>query len=79
MTSDREREREMIQRSRRRTVPQIFIDGESLGGYDDLANLNATGELDQRLGLESSVKVSRIHDVIAVDAGSGTNAALGAF
>lgn len=49
VTSDSIREQEMIQRSGRWTVPQIFIDGESVGGSDDLALLNATGELDRWL------------------------------
>lgn len=49
VTSDSSREQEMIERSGRWTVPQIFIDGESIGGSDDLALLNATGELDRRL------------------------------
>ena len=43
-------EREMIERSGRRTVPQIFIDGDGVGGYDDLAALEASGELDRLLG-----------------------------
>jgi glutaredoxin 3 len=34
-----------------RTVPQIFIDGEPIGGSDELAALEASGELDRRLGL----------------------------
>lgn len=29
-----------------RTVPQIFIDGEHVGGCDDLHSLDADGELD---------------------------------
>ena len=41
----------MMQRSKQRTVPQIFINGQSIGGYDDLAKLNKNGELDQILGL----------------------------
>jgi glutaredoxin 3 len=41
----------MIRRSQRRTVPQIFIDDFHVGGYDDLATLEASGELDPRLGL----------------------------
>ena len=45
-------EQEMIERSHRRTVPQMFLDGKSIGGYDDLAQLNATGELDRLLGAE---------------------------
>lgn len=35
----------VMQRSGRRTVPQIFIDGKSIGGYDELAELDAAGEL----------------------------------
>ena len=41
---------EMIQRSGgRRTVPQIFIDGRHVGGYDDLSALDKAGELDRLL------------------------------
>ncbi len=42
---------EMMERSQRRTVPQIFINEQSIGGYDDLAHLDAKGELDGLLGL----------------------------
>ena len=45
--------REMIERSGRRTVPQIFIDDFHVGGYDDLAELDAFGKLDELLGMES--------------------------
>jgi glutaredoxin 3 len=42
---------EMIERSGgRRTVPQIFIDGRHVGGYDDLSALDKAGELDRLLG-----------------------------
>ena len=34
-------------RSGMRTFPQVFIDGELLGGYDDLASLHASGKLEQ--------------------------------
>ena len=40
----------MIKRSGRRTVPQIFIDGRHIGGFDDLTALDAAGELDPLLG-----------------------------
>jgi GrxC family glutaredoxin len=30
---------EMVERSNQRSVPQIFIDGESIGGYEDLVKL----------------------------------------
>ncbi|MCU0985307.1 MAG: glutaredoxin 3 [Acetobacteraceae bacterium] len=35
----------------RTTVPQIFVDGTPLGGYDDIAALDREGKLDPVLGL----------------------------
>jgi glutaredoxin 3 len=47
---DAERKREMIERANgRRTVPQIFIDGKHIGGFDDLNALDERGELDALL------------------------------
>ena len=46
VTEDRELRAEMEQLSQRRTVPQIFINGKSIGGYDDALRLDASGELD---------------------------------
>lgn len=40
---------EMITKSGRRTVPQIFINGQHIGGCDDLHALDAQGKLDQLL------------------------------
>jgi len=40
---------EMTTRSQRHTVPQIFIDTLHIGGYDDLAALDARGALDPLL------------------------------
>jgi glutaredoxin 3 len=41
---------EMIQKSGgRRTVPQIFINGAHIGGYDDTAALDKSGKLDELL------------------------------
>jgi glutaredoxin 3 len=37
-----------------RTVPQIFIENDHVGGYDDLVALDKNGELNALLGLESS-------------------------
>lgn len=37
---------EMIRLSQRRTVPQIFINDQPIGGYDDLAALVKSGKLD---------------------------------
>jgi len=35
----------MMQRTGRRTVPQIYIDDTHVGGYDDLAALDRAGKL----------------------------------
>ncbi len=40
---------EMMQRSGRRTVPQIFIGDHHVGGFDDLAALERAGQLDPLL------------------------------
>jgi glutaredoxin 3 len=40
---------EMIAKSGRRTVPQIFINGQSIGGCDDLHALENQGTLNQLL------------------------------
>lgn len=53
---DPEQMRIMVQRSRRRTVPQIFVDGQPLGGFDDIAALDAEGRLDPLLGLVPSLE-----------------------
>ncbi len=43
---------EMMQRAGgHRTVPQIFIDGEHIGGCDELYALDRAGELDGKLGV----------------------------
>lgn len=46
---DKERREEMIARTGRRTVPQIFIGDRHVGGYDDLHALDVRGELDALL------------------------------
>jgi glutaredoxin 3 len=45
-----DRRAEMQTRSGRRTVPQIFIGDQHVGGSDDLAALEAAGKLDALLG-----------------------------
>ncbi len=49
VTTDSIREMEMVNRSARNTVPQIFIDGHHLGGSDDLLAAEASGKLDELL------------------------------
>ena len=40
---------EMVRKSGRRTVPQIWIDDRHVGGCDELHDLDHSGELDQLL------------------------------
>ena len=40
---------EMESRTGKRSVPQIFINGESIGGFDELYALERSGSLDQLL------------------------------
>jgi glutaredoxin 3 len=35
--------------TRMRTVPQVFINGKPVGGFDDVSRLNRSGELDRLL------------------------------
>jgi glutaredoxin 3 len=44
------RKDEMIQRTGRRTVPQIYIGDTHVGGFDDLAALDRAGKLEPLLG-----------------------------
>lgn len=43
---DESKREEMVRLSNRRTVPQIFINDQPIGGYDDLAALAKSGKLD---------------------------------
>ena len=49
VTDDPAKRAEMERLSQRWTVPQIFIDGRPIGGYDDMRRLDVNGELDPLL------------------------------
>lgn len=50
VTGDRTaRERLVDLAGGRHTVPQVFIDGQSIGGYDELSALDSSGRLDEML------------------------------
>lgn len=49
VTMDTRLRKEMQARSKRHTVPQIFINGESIGGFDELSALDRAGKLDSLL------------------------------
>ncbi len=44
-----EKRMEMMEKTGRRTVPQIYIDDQHIGGFDDLRALDLAGELDPLL------------------------------
>jgi glutaredoxin 3 len=46
---DPPRRQEMMERTGRRTVPQIYVGERHVGGYDDLAALDRAGGLDALL------------------------------
>ncbi len=68
--ADPARRQEMIERSGRRTVPQIFIGERHVGGFDELAALEDAGELDPLLELRSHSPVEEEHRRVVI-VGSG--------
>jgi glutaredoxin 3 len=52
VTMGGEKRREMVDRvPGANTVPQVIVDGEALGGFDDINALDRQGKLDPILGL----------------------------
>lgn len=51
VTGDPVKEQEMRDRSGRTTVPEIFVDGQLIGGCDDLYALETAEKLEGLLGL----------------------------
>jgi glutaredoxin 3 len=49
VSDDPGKRRWLAEVTRQRTVPQVFINGKPVGGFDDLARLNRSGELDRLL------------------------------
>jgi len=46
---DEERRAWLVEASGQRTVPQVFVDGRSLGGFSDIDALDRQGKLDSIL------------------------------
>lgn len=49
VSNDPEARERLVRETGQRTVPQIFINGASVGGYDDIALLDRRGALDPLL------------------------------
>jgi len=47
--SDKQTAQEMEKRAQQSSVPQIFIDDQHIGGFDDISELDADDELDKLL------------------------------
>jgi len=50
--NDSQRRTEMLARTNRTSVPQVFVRGTHVGGFDELNALNLSGELDTLLATE---------------------------
>ena len=70
MTGDSERRAWLRQVTGQRTVPQIFIDGRSMGGCDELYDLEARGKLDGPLA-GKSVPTAEFAGIAAGNSGRG--------
>jgi glutaredoxin 3 len=46
VTNDRDKRAWLVEQTGMRTVPQIFIGDESVGGFDDIAELDRRGQLE---------------------------------
>ncbi len=57
VTGNQEKRRWLVEvTAGRTTVPQIFINGESIGGYDELKALERRGDLDKLLAAPPSAQ-----------------------
>ena len=53
VSRDPEKRVEMERLTGGHTVPQILIDGEAVGGYDDIYALDQAGRLDEMIGRQT--------------------------
>ena len=53
------RRAEMMEKTGRRTVPQIYIGETHVGGYDDLAALDRAGKLDPLLNAQGGASTGK--------------------
>ena len=58
VSGDHARRAWLVEATGQRTVPQIFIGGESIGGYDELAALDRSGELAAKMGCRAGLRQS---------------------
>ena len=49
VSRDHDKRAWLVQVTGRRTVPQIFLDGDPIGGFEELRSLDRSGDLAKRL------------------------------
>ncbi len=77
ITNDEELYKEMVERSGNKTIPQIFIDSENIGGYDALIEKISSGELDHLIDFEIPECEGNVWDLTVIGAGpAGMTAAI---
>ncbi len=84
VTRDLALQQEVVERSGRRTLPQIFIAGQSIGGWDELSALDDRGELDRMLAdagaggtADAAPETDEVRNMIIVGSGpAGLTAAV---
>ena len=77
VTGDEELFDEMVERAEgRKTAPEVFIDDELIGGWDETSALDETGELDELLGIERDDESEHRRLLIAGTGIAGLTAAI---
>src|SRR6056297_2149306 len=78
VTGDDELFDEMVERADgRQTAPEVFIDDELIGGWDDTQALDESGELDEKLGIAAADGGTEHHKLVVSGSGiAGLTAAI---
>ena len=77
ITDNEDLQQEMVERSGKKTIPQIFINDEKVGGYDNLIELVSSGGLDDLIEFERPNCSEKDWDLAVIGAGpAGMTAAV---
>ncbi len=77
VSEDEELFEEMVERADgRKTAPEVFIDDELIGGWDETSALDETGELDEKLGIENEPGEAHRQLIVAGSGIAGLTAAI---
>jgi len=77
ITDNEDLQQEMVERSGKKSIPQIFINDEKVGGYDNLIELVSSGGLDDLIEFERPNCSEKDWDLAVIGAGpAGMTAAV---